>query len=160
MLHQAPRQFDNHIHTLWNRNHAEHQAHKVQASARTAGRATYQRTSLVVTIPCARRVFGPFCHFALQNIKSIQGGERDWRKSSLTSLPRLNSLNQEPGFSFAQDVSLVWGHRSMRERHGKRRRRRWREKNDVKERKHVAGNTEPHPCFLPSFVCPPRVSET
>lgn len=31
----------------------------------TAGRATYQGTSLVVTIPCAWLVFGPFCHFAL-----------------------------------------------------------------------------------------------
>ena len=31
----------------------------------TTGRATYQGTSLVVTIPCAWRVFGPFCHFAL-----------------------------------------------------------------------------------------------
>lgn len=26
----------------------------------------------------------------------------------LTSLPRLNSLNQEPGLSFAQDVTLDW----------------------------------------------------
>lgn len=51
-----------------NQNHAEPQTHRVQAGAGTlapAGGATYQGTSLVVTIPCAWRVFGPFCHFAL-----------------------------------------------------------------------------------------------
>lgn len=38
------------------------------------------------------------------------------RKSGvwLTSLPRLNSLNQEPGFSFSQEVSLAWGHGSTK----------------------------------------------
>lgn len=72
MLNQAPQWLNNkksvNAYTYFagqNQNHAEHQAHKVQASARTAGRATYQRTSLVVTIPCAWWVFGPFCHFAL-----------------------------------------------------------------------------------------------
>ena len=43
----------------------------------------------------------------------------------LTSLPRLNSLNQEPGFSFTQDVSLAWGHGSTeRKRKVKKRSRR------------------------------------
>ncbi|KAK5901200.1 hypothetical protein CgunFtcFv8_026095 [Champsocephalus gunnari] len=32
----------------------------------------------------------------------------------LTSLPRLNSLNQEPGVSLTQDVSLAWGRERQR----------------------------------------------
>lgn len=67
----------------------------------------------------------PFCSVKYKRHSGKGKGLRKVR--SLTSLPRLNSLNQEPGFSFAQDVSLVWGHRSMRERHRKKRRR-WRKK--------------------------------
>lgn len=68
----------------------------------------------------------PFCSVKYKRHSGKGKGLRKVR--NLTSLPRLNSLNQEPGFSFAQDVSLAWGHRSMRERHRKKRRR-WRKKS-------------------------------
>lgn len=46
----------------------------------------------------------------------------------------------------------------MRERHGRRRRRRWREKKDVKERKHVAETQNPIPAFcLPLSSARPEI---
>ena len=55
----------------------------------------------------------PFCSV---KYKRRSGKGKGLGKSGvwLTSLPRLNSLNQEPGFSFTQDVSLAWGHERQR----------------------------------------------
>lgn len=49
----------------------------------------------------------PFCSV---KYKKHSGKGKGLGKVWLTSLPRLNSLNQEPGFSFAQVVSLAWGY--------------------------------------------------
>lgn len=47
----------------------------------------------------------PFCSV---KYKKHSGEGKGQGEVWLTSLPRLNSLNQEPGLSFAQDVTLDW----------------------------------------------------
>lgn len=76
--------------------------------AGSAPAATYQGPSLVLTIPGRRLLFGPAGHFTLQDTKRARLKDNHGEaRGRLTSLPRLNSLNQEPGFSLGQEVILA-----------------------------------------------------
>lgn len=79
-----------------------------RAASRQRPAATYQGPSLVLTIPGRRLFFGPAGHFTLEDTKRVglNDNPREAR-GGLTSLPRLNSLNQEPGFSLGQEVILA-----------------------------------------------------
>lgn len=90
----------------------------------------------------------PFCSV---KYKRHSGKGKGLGKSGvwLTSLPRLNSLNQEPGISFTQDVSLAWGHGST-ERQSERRRKKTAVLKKKKQiwQKHILSQ----PFFSPLFL--------
>lgn len=50
----------------------------------------------------------PFCSVKYESESGGTARGEGGRAGTLTSLPRLNSLNQEPGVSFTQLVSLAW----------------------------------------------------
>lgn len=86
----------------------------------------------------------PFCSVKYKKY-SGEGLGAVW----LTSLPRLNSLNQEPGLSFAQDVTLDWRDGIQRDRGGEGGGGRM-----LKKRKQVRNRiTESPLCFNPHSFC-------